>query len=435
MHNLKMSKRKRDTTKNSAQIDEVAKQAVTKWIPLGMERTLVGLELAHEGIASTLALQYLNQHKCGGKNLPPFVPSLFRGLDCGGLIAIRQMIPRLIPRRDDLNSRVGVILAVTALAQLDLDLWIQIFETTQVQSTLGKDTPATQCASLIKAIRETVLTVSPSNKRCTKGHRYQCNPIEPKQEDGYGLLTMLKDIMGIIITQPTILDGRVDKCGKLIQTVRGVGPLVALDITRSLQLLGYLNLIDALPTKLGSSLGPFKNITSIFKRVFGRKPSVSDAEEVIRSMQRQGKEVALKSWEMQFSTKYHRWENAINILYNRTPSILDMEMLCCEVSKIESGLAVQAGLAKKPRKNYFNVENEWSLEWLASFRGKYGKGMLENVALSVVKENGTDGLELLNVNLLPSMGCKTSTSSSSSLMSSVLGTVKTEDELYRSEKE
>lgn len=60
-------------------------------------------------------------------------------------------------------------------------------------------------------------------------------------------------------------------------------------------------------------------------------------------------------------------------LFRCTTSILDMEMLCCEVSKIESGLAVQAGLAKKPRKNYFNVENEWSLEWLASFRGKYGQ--------------------------------------------------------------
>ena len=76
---------------------------------------------------------------------------------------------------------------------------------------------------------------------------------------------MLKDIMGVIITQPTILDGRVDKCGKLIQTVRGVGPLVALDITRSLQLLGYLNLIDAFGQKRSNCCNVSRHDLSIIQ--------------------------------------------------------------------------------------------------------------------------------------------------------------------------
>ena len=173
-------------------------------------------------------------------------------------------------------------------------------------------------------------------------------------------------------------------------------------MTRSLQLLGFLEDEDNLPTKLGQNLGPFKSIVRIFNEVkAGWRPSGEEAVAVIRSMQRQYQCIAMKAWEMLFrDDKYTKWKNAVAMLFDRTPTMLDMEMLCCESAKIEKGLKVQHERRGKPTKNYFNVQMEWEAVWVEKTRTDHGRRFLSCVPLSVLDTTG-EGVVLVLADLSP----------------------------------
>ena len=390
---------------NEDLIVSVAQKALHAWLPNAMHRTMAGLALIHDGAGCPEFQRYLKHFGKDGKL--PYVPSFFRGLDSGGLLGIGQVIPAILAEAvDDQERKRAALIASYLLCEIDLDICLEILD--ELKPVLGKHVDTVSRMSAIKR----ALIGAKNRCRSTSGRRrYQTLAFDspkPQEDTVLSVLAQLEDNQELF----DLMDSNCLAFGKCISKVKGIGALKALDVSRTLQLLStesrWLLQADQMPTRLSPALGAFKNIAPLFEEISPdkKKPSVHQVEKILREMQQGYKEVAQQIWSnvINKTPMLRKWTPAMQVLYFRHATIMDVEMMACEHGKIKSGQDWKAGKTTAkgrritPKKGYFEINRDWPDHWTVRC-----SPMLARVRICRLKEGEAPGgtLEAVCVDLRP----------------------------------
>jgi hypothetical protein len=245
-----------------------------------------------------------------------------------------------------------------------------------------------QRGAVVAAIRATVAAHGNVQKR-----RYGCMNIETIEDGRDGLVSVLTQLADRAAEIHQLLCGRADVFGDALKDVKGWGALNLLDVARSIQLASggaaMLLAADVLPTKLDKQKGTYKRIAPVFKQVVGRDPTPEEAEQVLRVMQTLNEPEARRCWDLLCTERPEerladRWTPAVAKLYFRVATLMDMEMLGCEIGKVEAGERWKRGECRQPSKGYFEIVRDWG-DWARVFEGRYGYPLLAKVPLCTLR--------------------------------------------------
>ena len=405
----------------------VAVKALQKWLPNAMHRTMAGLALVHQGPGCPEFQRYMERFGKDGKL--PYVPGFFRGLDCGGLLGIGEAIPAILSQaKDETERKRAALLMSYLLCEIDLDMCLEILH--ELTPVLG--TPMNS-RKRMNAIKQAVLGAKTRRESgaTTGRRRYQTLAIDsqiPGKDTVISVLRQLENNEDLLV----LMEGKCLEFGKCITKVKGIGPLKALDVSRTLQLLSqgskqyiggeergaeqprWLLRADEMPSQISENLGAFKNIAPVFEDVFqeNRKPSPKEVELVLRDMQKYYKEVAGTVWSKMCTNTpaLHKWASAMETLFLRNATLMDVEMMACEYGKVQSGLDWMhgkknaKGVLISPKKGYFEIDRDWPTEW--SERLSQHGPVLASVVLCRLQDGQEPGgpLETVRVDLRPASG-------------------------------
>ena len=107
--------------------------------------------------------------------------------------------------------------------------------------------------------------------------------------------------------------------------------------------------------------GAAKTIAGAFEPVIGRKPDPNEAEAVMNEMKCIWSAVAEKLWHqlLKETPGLSKWRGMVKELYlTQKPSMIDIEMACCEVIKYETAVAYAAGGRDRRPKSYFEEDGK-----------------------------------------------------------------------------
>jgi hypothetical protein len=281
-----------------------------------------------------------------------------------------------------------MLAAVITLAQIDLDPWLKLLR--DIEGTLFHAPPQEQRDCLVRALRD----LDKAHGGKIHKRRYQCMST-PR------LIEVLEQLANRAEELPRLLQGRPGSFGEGLASVKHLASLYLLDAARSLQLASseeapMLLAADELPLALERTKGSYKRIAPKYEEVFARRPTAEEAMLVLREMQRLSPQVAQSSWQQLCAERpeeqlQQRWGRSMAQLFFRTATVMDMEMLACEVGKLEMS------------KGYFEVERDWG-SWCQDSEAEHGVSLLRQVPLCTLAGGEEPGgrLETRCVDLRPS---------------------------------